>query len=310
MELISLRVPGKVMLSGEYAVLYGGTATLVPVPLYLEISESELPSPERYSPVVEAAISLDIPEIRQYELEHGRSNIKIDNSMLFGKDDTGKLIKLGLGSSAAEAVGVIKLRLKKAQSDKAEDLAFVLDCAYRAHDSAQQGLGSGADIAACTFAKPIIFISKYDPVSKGLIRSATSIQANRKYLMNLLWTGVPADTRAMISKFNEWVEKKGNSAQAMISELVAAADELANLWFNVELDLLFDMLDDFSEIMQNCAADAGLKYMLPIHERIEAWAIANGGRAKPTGAGGGDIILLIGDLPLSELNDLIIPLEY
>jgi len=33
--MISVDVPGKVMLSGEYAVLYGGTAVLV---LYLDMS--------------------------------------------------------------------------------------------------------------------------------------------------------------------------------------------------------------------------------------------------------------------------------
>ena len=309
MGLTSIKVPGKVMLSGEYAVLYGGTATLVPVPLYLEADELESSPPKQYSPVVEAGLGLDIPEIREYELKNGKPHVTIDNTMLFGKDDTGKLIKLGLGSSAAEAVAVVKLRLKRAQSDKADDLAFVLDYAYRIHDKVQGGAGSGADVAACTFAKPIIFISKYDPESKGLIRSATSIQTSYKYPMNLLWTGVPADTRVMIAKFGRWVENSGKSAQALLSEMTDISDELANLWFNVELDVIFDKLDEFSELMENCAIDADLNYLLPIHERIENWAIANGGRAKPTGAGGGDMILLIGELPLNELHELIIPMD-
>lgn len=297
------------MLSGEYAVLYGGTATLAPVPLYLEAIELENSPQSRYSPVVEAALALDIPEIREYELEHGKPHIDIDNSLLFGKDDTGKLIKLGLGASAAEAVAVTKLRLTRAYSEKVSDLAFILNYAYRIHDEVQKGAGSGADVAACTFAKPIIFISKFDPESKGLIRSATSIEASHRYPMNLLWTGIPANTRDMIAKFNQWVENRGKSAQALLSEMTTVSDELANLWFNVDLDVIFDKLDEFTELMENCAIDADLEYLLPIHDKIENWAIANGGRAKPTGAGAGDMILLIGELPINELHELIIPLK-
>ena len=34
--MTSVRIPGKVMLSGEYAVLYGGTAAMAPVPRFLQ----------------------------------------------------------------------------------------------------------------------------------------------------------------------------------------------------------------------------------------------------------------------------------
>jgi mevalonate kinase len=45
-----------------------------------------------------------------------------------------------------------------------------------------------------------------------------------------------------------------------------------------------------------------MAYMLPVHARYEEWARRHGGRAKPTGAGGGDMILLVGELPLAQLN--------
>lgn len=157
MELTSVNIPGKVMLSGEYAVLYGGSAVLTPVPLYLKVAESKTKPSQAYSPVIKAALDLEIIDLFEFEEEHGKPNIDIDRSMLFGADHSGKPIKLGLGSSAAEAVGVIKLRFKRASHEYQDAEGIILEYALMAHEEAQGGIGSGADVAACTFAAPINF---------------------------------------------------------------------------------------------------------------------------------------------------------
>ena len=54
--------------------------------------------------------------------------------------------------------------------------------------------------------------------------------------------------------------------------------------------------------MQQIAEIAKMPYKLPIHHEVEEWARSNGGFAKPTGAGGGDMIMLVGDLPYDELE--------
>ena len=54
----TIQIPGKVMLTGEYAVLYGGTAVMAPVPRYLRLTISEDNNRGACSPIVEEALRL------------------------------------------------------------------------------------------------------------------------------------------------------------------------------------------------------------------------------------------------------------
>jgi mevalonate kinase len=60
--MTNVNIPGKVMLSGEYAVLYGGTSVLVPVPRYMKFEESEFPPENPYTKVVQEALKISIDE--------------------------------------------------------------------------------------------------------------------------------------------------------------------------------------------------------------------------------------------------------
>jgi mevalonate kinase len=310
MTLTRVKIPGKVMLSGEYAVLYGGMSVLMPVPRFIEFSEIDSGTIESYSPVVTEATKLEIPEIAPYEDEHGLPGIIIDNHEFYNQDAAGQRLKLGLGSSAAEAVGIIKLRFLRAGYDLSADFGPLLKYAYMAHDKAQGGVGSGADVAACALNCPLKFTSKFDIEQNQVDRYVAGLQLKYQYTLNLLWTGVSADTRAMVKQFGAWYHSRPEKARAMVGQLKKAADHLAEKWFMVpELDL-YDALDEFNIMMSGCAHEAGITYHLPIHHQIEAWARSHGGRAKPTGAGGGDMILLIGDLPVDELDHPIINLKF
>jgi mevalonate kinase len=310
MALTYVKIPGKVMLSGEYAVLYGGMSVLLPVPRYLEFSEIDSGAVNQYSPVVREAVDLDIPEIAAFETAHGRPAIEINNDDFYMKDDKGNRSKLGLGSSAAESVGVAKLRLKRAGYDLTTDISPLMKYAYMAHDKAQGGIGSGADVAACALACPIKFSSKFDIEQNRVDRYVAGLKPEYQYTLNLLWTGIAADTRAMVKQFGAWYHSQPDKAKAMVGQLKSAADHLAEKWFMVPELELYDGLDEFSIIVNDCAHEAGINYSLPIHHQIEAWARSHGGRAKPTGAGGGDMILLVGDLPVAELKYPIIPLKF
>jgi len=309
MQLTNIRVPGKVMLSGEYAVLYGGSAVLIPVPRFMEISETDSPESDSSSPVVSEALTLDIPAISSFEHKHGCPHVKVNRNAFYEANTDGRLLKLGLGSSAAEAVGVIKLRLKRAGFRGPELINPLMEFAFRAHDKAQGMLGSGADVAACAIGEPIKYSSKFDIKSGAISRTVVGLPIECKYPLNLVWTGVSANTPAMVRQFGQWLNLQADQAKMLLAQLVLSANALADSWFNVPLPQLLIRVDEFSMIMGECADQAGIIYRLPIHEKIEKWAIANGGRAKPTGGGGGDMILLIGELPLNELNNLIIPLS-
>ena len=117
--MINVNVPGKVMLSGEYAVLYRASAVLFPVDRYLRLSEDSRLLKTEYPKMVAAARQHPIAKLAAFEEKHGLPAINIDNREFYADNKNGKAVKLGLGSSAAETVGTLFLRYQRAGFDYA-----------------------------------------------------------------------------------------------------------------------------------------------------------------------------------------------
>ncbi len=300
--MTELQIPGKVMLSGEYAVLHGGTAVMAPVPCYLLLKESDSRDSSEYPRVVKHALELRIDEISDFESKNGMPGIELDNSQFLSVDSEGNKLKLGLGLSAAEAVGTIALRFERAGLPWEDNRDKIIKYAFKAHNLAQGGFGSGADIAACAFAHPIKFRKTEEKLHVEPIEADLR---EYKLPLKLAWTGMPSNTRNMVVAFENWA-KSGD--RDLLKRFIASADDLANAWFRQPLDELFEKIDDFSWHLRQISKSADLPLYLPIHDELEEWARINGGRAKPTGAGGGDMILIIGDLPVRHPEDTLIPL--
>lgn len=305
MEL-TMKIPGKAMLSGEFAVLFGGTAVMMPVPRYLKISEIDIVPDKPYTPVIQLALRHPIPEISEYEKKHGRSHVVIDASDFLIDNGSALMVKLGLGLSAAEATAITAFRFEKAGQSWNRHKPEIFNHAYKIHSLAQQGLGSGADVACCAFAQPLRYkLAKGKPSFEIFDRSKIIYSVP----MTLVWTGQSSNTRQLITKFSAWAMSKDEKSRKLLADLIAASDRLADTWFiaaNVEF---YKILDEFNEIMDECARQTEILFRLPIHDEMDKWARQHGGRAKPTGAGGGDMVLLIGDLPIDKLDRLTIPLN-
>lgn len=307
MGVTSVRVPGKVMLSGEYAVLHGGTTVLMPVPRFLTVTETTENDPSKYSPVVRSAMGFPIDELHEYECDHGIGGVDVDYSEFYATDESGKKVKLGIGSSAAEAVGVISLRFERAGLEWDEHAEMIAAYADHVHRTVQGGIGSGADVAACAFRKPIKFKHSQQGILVDQVVQSPDVD---KIPMHLVWSGQPANTRMMVERFEQWVSRSDERTIRLMQQLLKTASDVSHLWFKVDEKELFSYLDKFVAILIACTSRAGIPFILPIHAELAKWAEEHGGRAKPTGAGGGDMILLLGGLPVEELKYPVIPLEY
>ncbi len=300
--MISVSVPGKVMLSGEYAVLHGAAATLLPVARHLEARESSGADVDAYTKIVRAAVDFPITELELYEKDHGELKLEIDSAQFFHESD-GARSKLGLGLSAAEAVGVVALRFERAGLRWDDNIEKVAAYAEHIHRHVQGGIGSGADVAVCALRQPILFRRDESGVDINVAE-----YSSHSTTLNLVWTGVPADTREMVTKFENWLKDGGAQAERRLTSLIESADNLARLWLDSPPDELIDAVDLFVSRMSDCAKAAKIQYWLPVHDELDVWARKHGGRAKPTGAGCGDMALLIGNLPVNEPGRLVIPL--
>ncbi len=295
----SVSIPGKVMLSGEYAVLYGATSVLTRVQRYLHVTETTDPPEFAYPPPVELARTIPIQELSGYEPQFGIPHVAIDRCEFQAKDAEGNLKKLGLGSSAAEAVGVVTLRFKRAGLDVERNRSAILGYAMTAHWEAQGGLGSGADVAACASAGPIEY--RFFGPGKYLLTPFQAPQEQQTQMW-LVWTGQPANTRELVKPFQAWIREASENRDKLFQEWMDSANTLAPLWYRSSQEELFAALDRFDSLMTHCAVEAGIPYKTDTHFELEEWARKHGGRAKPTGAGGGDLALMIGDLPKDQLE--------
>lgn len=302
----SVRIPGKVMLTGEYAVLLGGTAVLGPVPRYVEVIEIKVKPVVPNPPAVVAALSVSMREIMDFEEGYGLPHLMVDRTGMMHRDESGRPRKLGLGSSAAEAVGVIALRLERADMpwrDRRED---VIRYALEAHRSVQGGLGSGADVVACAMERPVLVKRVEGKVHYERLTESTE---EGRLPMALVWTGRTANTRDFIHRFNAWREKATEEDRKVLGELLVLSRQLGETWFRGLREEIFLLMDRYTFLMDRIADAADIPYRLPIHRKLERWARKYGGHSKPTGAGGGDMALLVGELPLERLKLPVIPLD-
>ena len=301
-----VNIPGKVMLSGEYAVLYGGMAVMVPVTRQLRVTRSEFPYNEIYPPVVQAALSTPIPRLEHHERKFGIPEVSINRDAFMHSVDRGGKVKLGLGCSAAEAVGVIALRFECAGYNWRDHRDEVMHYAFKAHHQAQGGLGSGADVAACVFEKPIYYRLVNDQPFVEPVKAPSKVRTS----LAMVWTGQSADTRLLVERFSSWGASGSRQAKNLIPRLIELSKQLAPLWFVPTSMALFNLLSDYNAVLGRCVREANIPYQLPVHRELTTWAVKHGGKAKPLGAGGGDMLLLIGDLPYAELDRLVIRLRF
>lgn len=256
--------PGKVVLSGEYAVLCGAPAVAMAVDRRAEV-------------ILEPGRS----EIRCVGLE-GRTDTRLVDCVLdaLGRERPDALLtldtaafsdgadKLGIGSSASLAVA-----LAAALAATGSGAALTREAAHRAHRDFQQGRGSGVDVAASS-AGGIIVYRMQDATSQSI-----SWPAGLHY--SLFWTGTSASTTERVSRFDEAAENPATNA------LCSAAEEVASAWQRGSAD---DVLARYVPYMEALEAFDG----------VHGLGIFDGGHAalatvdsdliyKPCGAGGGDV---------------------
>ncbi len=288
MNSIIASAPGKVVLSGEYAVLDGAPAICMAVNrratarvTRIDAQWNSVTSPG-YSAVQgrfidEAGIPRWLQGEHEYSLvdsawrvldpaKDGRVAIELDTRDFY---DLSCGTKLGLGSSAALTVA-----LTAALTSSSD----VLRDAMRVHRQFQSGAGSGVDIAS----------SVHGGLLEYRMRGAAirALEWPAGLIWRLVWTGVPASTAG---KLNRLRAKPHSRSQAA---LLDAATTMAGAWRTAstalgELPAYIAALRQFSDHHDLGIFDAG-------HDKLAAEASAAGLVYKPCGAGGGDVGILLG----------------
>jgi phosphomevalonate kinase len=267
------RAPGKVVISGAYAVLEGAPAVVAAVDRYVVADAS------RRAPRM-------TPEVGEALARRGGAAPWFDAAALW---DEGR--KLGLGSSAAilvASLGALELAIEPDSSD--EELARrVLPAALAAHRAAQGG-GSGVDVAASALG--------------GVLRFARAAQAPRIDRMTLpepivitIWSSrSSASTPDMLARVAAFGGSRPSEHRRMMDRLAAAAEKAADAEDGATfVDACAEQLAVFTELGDAAGAPIVTPEMRAFGRAVGASALV-----LPSGAGGGDVVLCMGTAPLGD----------
>jgi mevalonate kinase len=190
--------------------------------------------------------------------------------------------KLGLGGSAAVTVAIVAaiFALAEVATDPPEQFHdAVFATAWRAHRAAQNGIGSGADVAASTYGGIVRFALR----PRGLPEVAPLPRPGNAILL-AAWTGATATTVDLVRRYLALPYDERRSAFLRASR--ANVDRLANALRCGSISAA--ALDSGSTALSQLAASTGLPLLTPRLLQLLAIARAHGAPAKSSGAGGGD----------------------
>jgi phosphomevalonate kinase len=255
------------MLAGEYAVLEGWPAIVCAVDrrvtARVTVGERDL------SAFLQAADN----ELRgrgRADAADRLAQTVVDSHTLFEGTT-----KLGLGSSAASTVAAVAAAL----DDDHPDLVHAI--AHAAHGMAQEprgARGSGADVAASVYGG----LLRVSP-REGTVPTVERLTWPHPVEMVLVWTGQPADTPALVARVRAFRARDPAGYRFGMAVLGECAARF--------LDDPLQAVAVSGDLLGALGRAAGCALATPASAILASLAQKLGGAAKPTGAGGGDLVL-------------------
>jgi phosphomevalonate kinase len=287
--------PGKIVVSGEYAVLVGAPALVAAIDRRAICTIQDTNSAgwafatHGFAPdtIIGRDALLQGPllprtdpaHLCQHALRQIDSvgvvvgslpqNLRIDIDSRSGFDGARKL---GIGTSAAVCAALCGALLARGGSTLA-----TFPVALAAHRSAQGGSGSGIDVAAsCTGG-----LVRYEmDAAPRLARAA--FPAGIAYAV--IWTGDSADTREHLNRFDVW---RNGAIPLELAALIDASRRIAGaVWDASEF---MRQLRAYSAALRALDDAARLGIYSTAHRRLSDLGNDTGVVYKPCGAGGGDL---------------------
>jgi len=287
--LIGASAPGKMMVSGEYAVLEGAVAVVasVDVRAYARwltgagggspAQNGDSPQSPRIPP--EAVLTRKLAEEAVGAVQ---AELAIDASEL---RKSGR--KLGLGSSAAAAAAAAGAVLASAGEnlDDAKVQRRVLELALAGHKAIAPE-GSGADVAASSLGGFVRF-----RLENGQLAEAERMSWPAHVATRVVWTGKEARTSEFLRAVRTYEGRDASGYRSIRDTLHAQAQRFADAIAREDGSEIVAAAAAYGAAMGALGHAAQVSILTPELEQIATLAARAGGAAKPSGAGGGDVAI-------------------
>ena len=325
MTSITSSAPGKLFLLGEYAVLHGAPALLAAVDRRVTVTvtpaeswrlhapsvgihqlglndEGRLPatldahtrSTLRLFDAVRAAVQADATPTGPYD-------ISIDSAD-FSRDGH----KLGFGSSAAVASALTAALAEASGMHLDREALFTL--AQSAHRAAQNGTGSGGDVAASVFGGLLSYTVGASPVKLRWPNDLT---------MLVVVTGEGSATTDLVGRVNDFAVEHPLQHDEDLARLTRVAHRAQSAL--ADRASFLRLIDDYFTALALLDAHAEAGIVTARHRELRVVAKRAGGVFKTSGAGGGDVGLAFSasgsaaerlGAALADAGASVVPLEF
>ncbi|MBD1222919.1 phosphomevalonate kinase [Virgibacillus halodenitrificans] len=321
---MTIKVPGKLMIAGEFAVLQPHHELVVMAVdrfVYATIEDHDanritlndfglydigwtyadnrltFSTDDQRTRFVGAAMATALTYLKEKNIHPTPFRLAIKSEL----DDVSG-IKYGLGSSAAVVTSVISAILNKYNDEKAAAL-LTFKLAAISHVRTQ-GNGSGADVAASSYGGFLQYASfqaewlkeQYEntPTITELLEkdwpylSIKPVKIPSNVYVCIGWTGKPASTSRLVDDILKLKTANQSQFKQFLDDSETAVSNFLQGMTEGDLPLLLQGIKQNRKALATVGENAGVEIETPLLRTLCDIAENMGGAGKPSGAGGGD----------------------
>lgn len=289
MQQLTVSAPGKLMLMGEHAVVYGYPCLVTAVDSRFKLTLTEIDAPnlllhapdlgiiDYHKPINQIGKG-DIPpkaqcielSFKNFVQKYGiNTGIKVETQSQFSQS-------YGFGSSSASIVCTMKALSQISQKKLTNQELF--DLCYRTVID-KQGVGSGFDVAAAIWGGTLYFVTGGKAIEPLNINNLPLV---------IGYTGVKSDTTQIVKE----IAKKKELYPAKIELIFKAISGLVEQGKRALLEKDWPLLGKLMNFNQNYLEDLGVSTE-KLNSMVSSAKAAGALGAKLSGAGGGDCMIAL-----------------
>ena len=313
---IEVSAPGKLILLGEYAVLFGAPAVVVAVSrrARVKLSASKTDNWQLLAPgLVPGRVELEVGDGRELRW-HGDEDVVSEFGLVdrllrelaekrlieignlapveavldtreFYRSLGDRRVKLGLGSSAALTVALTSALanwsgLEHVTRKEPGWLQALVDV----HRGIQGGAGSGVDVAASTLGGVV----NYRLAEDESVASATPSKLPDELAIVCVWTGRSASTGDFLERLAEQRLHRPSEVDRALGRLCEVSEEGVAALLAHRVPSFLEAVGEFWNALDALGRSIAMPILSDEHRRLEHIAEECGVSYKPSGAGGGD----------------------